>query len=106
MDLQVILGSFGHWHGGFWLKSLKNSPLMLFLPQASATNPTLHDHHRPDDHLRTTVHHSLDPLGAGEMDLQVILCRSFVRLQDLFKWENCGTLIFTNMVYTPEQTRH
>jgi hypothetical protein len=44
-----------------------------FLPQASATNPTLHDHHRPDDHLRTTVHHSLDPLGAGEMDLQVIL---------------------------------
>jgi hypothetical protein len=33
-------------------------------------------------------------------------CRSFVRLQDLFKWENCGTLIFTNMVYTSEQTRH
>jgi hypothetical protein len=36
----------------------------------------------------------------------VSLCRSFVRLQDLFKWENCGTLIFTNMVYTSEQTRH
>jgi hypothetical protein len=31
-------------------------------------------------------------------------CGSFVRLQDLFKWENCGTLIFTNMVYTSEQT--
>ncbi len=45
----------------------------LFLPQVSATNPTLHDHHGPDDHLRTTVDHSFDPLGAGEMDLQVIL---------------------------------
>jgi hypothetical protein len=26
MDLQVILGSFGHWQGGLWLTSLKNSP--------------------------------------------------------------------------------
>jgi hypothetical protein len=41
MDLQVILGSFGHWWGGLWLRSLKNS--LLLLPQISATNPTLHD---------------------------------------------------------------
>jgi hypothetical protein len=31
MDLQVILGSFGHRQGRLLLKSLKNSPL-LFLP--------------------------------------------------------------------------
>jgi hypothetical protein len=71
MDLQVILGPFQHWQGGLWLTSLKY--LAYFCPQVSATNPTLHDHHVPDDHLRTTVHHSSDPLGAGEMDLQVIL---------------------------------
>jgi hypothetical protein len=72
IDLQVILGSFGHWWGGLWLRSLKNS--LLFLPQVLATNPTLHDQPRPDDRLRTTVHHySFDPLGAGEIDLQVIL---------------------------------
>jgi hypothetical protein len=28
MDLQVILGIFGHWQqGGLWLRSLKNSPV-------------------------------------------------------------------------------
>jgi hypothetical protein len=128
MDLQVILGSFCHWQGRLWLRSLKNSPTnptlhnamdqitisgplftifgsngsllngvsghslviwplagrivaqksenltcFLFLPQVSATNQTPRDCHRPDDHLRTTVHHFLDPLGAGEMDLHVIL---------------------------------
>jgi hypothetical protein len=41
----------------------------LLLPQVWATNPTLHGHHGLDDHLKTTI----DPLGAGEMDLQVIL---------------------------------
>jgi hypothetical protein len=50
---------------------LTNSPVLV--PQVLATNPTLHDHHGSDDHLRTTVHHSFDPLGAGEMDLQVNL---------------------------------
>ena len=71
MDLQVILGSFDHWQGGLWPRSLKNS--YLFLPQVLATNPTLHNCHGPNNHVRTTVHHSLDPLGAGEMDLQAIL---------------------------------
>jgi hypothetical protein len=70
-DLQVILGSFGHWQGGLWLGSLKNSP--VFAPSLGHKSITLHDHHRPDDHLRTTIHHSFDPLGAGENDLQVIL---------------------------------
>jgi hypothetical protein len=59
MDLQVVLGSFGHWQGGLWLRSLKNSPVFV-APQVSATNPTLHDHHGQNDHLRTTVHHSFD----------------------------------------------
>jgi hypothetical protein len=45
----------------------------LLLPQVSAMNPTPHHHHRPEEHLRTTVHHSLNPFEAGEMDLQVIL---------------------------------
>jgi hypothetical protein len=49
MDLQVILGPFGHWQGGLWLKSLKTH--LLFLSQASATNPTLHDNHGPDDQM-------------------------------------------------------
>jgi hypothetical protein len=40
MNLQVILGSFGHWQGGLWLRSLKNSP--VFAPFL-ATNPTLHN---------------------------------------------------------------
>jgi DNA-binding transcriptional LysR family regulator len=71
MDLQVILGSFGHWQGGLWLRSLKNSP--VFAPQVLATNPTFHDHQGPNDDLRCTVHQSFDPLEAGEMDLQVIL---------------------------------
>jgi hypothetical protein len=71
MYLKVILASFGHCLGGLWLRSLKNS--LLFLPQVSATNPTLNDQPGSDDHLRTTVHHSFNPLGAGEMDLQVIL---------------------------------
>jgi hypothetical protein len=77
MDLQVVLRSFSHWQGGLWLRSLKNSPVftLRFLPQVWATNPTLHKHHRPDDHLKTTVsvHHCFDPLEAGEMDLQVVL---------------------------------
>jgi hypothetical protein len=47
--------------------------LPRFLPQVCATNPTLHSHCGPDDHLRTTVHHCFDPLEAGEMDLQVML---------------------------------
>jgi hypothetical protein len=54
-------------------------------------------------------YHLVDPLGDDEKDEQqsdVLDCGSFVRLQDLFKWENCGTLIFTNMVYTSEQTRY
>jgi hypothetical protein len=72
MDLLIILGSFGHWQGGLWLRSLKMKT-HLFLPQVLATNPTRHDHQGPNDYLRCTVHHSLDPLGAGEMDLQVIL---------------------------------
>jgi hypothetical protein len=89
---SVILGSFGHWQGGLWLRSLKqlagfcpyswvimfagkivarkSETTHLFLPQVLATNPT---HHGPDDRLMTTLHHSFDPLGAGEMDLQVIL---------------------------------
>jgi hypothetical protein len=72
MDLQFILGSFGHWQRGLWLRRLNNSPMCL--PQVLATNPTLHDHHRPDDRLRTTVCHSFDPSsGGGEMDLQFIL---------------------------------
>jgi hypothetical protein len=45
----------------------------LFLPQVLATNTTLHDHHRQDDYLGTTVCHSFDPLGGGKMDLQFIL---------------------------------
>jgi hypothetical protein len=32
MDLQVILGSFGHWQGRLLLKSLKNSPSAVFAP--------------------------------------------------------------------------
>jgi hypothetical protein len=73
MDLQVIpciLGSFGHLQGGLWLGSLNNSP--VFAPSFGHKS-NLDDRHRPDDHLRNTVHHSFDPLGAGEMDLQVIL---------------------------------
>jgi hypothetical protein len=72
MNLQVILGIFAHWQGGLWLRSLKNLPV---LPQDWATNPTLHGNHGPVDHLKTTVtvHHCFDPLGAGEMDLQVVL---------------------------------
>jgi hypothetical protein len=38
-----------------------------------ATNPTLHNHHRPDDCLRTTDHDSFDPLGVGKIDLWVVL---------------------------------
>jgi hypothetical protein len=34
MDLQVILGSFGHWQGGLWLRSLKNSPECCFCPKS------------------------------------------------------------------------
>jgi hypothetical protein len=32
---------------------------------------THHKQSAPDDQHRTTVHHSCDPLGAGEMDQQV-----------------------------------
>jgi hypothetical protein len=32
MDLQVILGSFGHWQGGLWLRSLENTP--VFAPNS------------------------------------------------------------------------
>jgi hypothetical protein len=75
MDLQFILGlgSFGHWQGGLWLRSLKNST-PLFAPSSlsnKSNNPR--PQQGPDDHFRTTVHHSLDRLGAGEMDLQFIL---------------------------------
>jgi hypothetical protein len=34
MDLQVILGSFGHWQGGLRLRSLKNSPECCFCPKS------------------------------------------------------------------------
>jgi hypothetical protein len=75
MDLQAILGSFGHWQGGLWLNRQTEKTHLFLLPQLSATNPTLQHHYgqMTDDHLRTTVHHSFDPSGAGEMDLQVIL---------------------------------
>jgi hypothetical protein len=41
IDLQVILGSFGHWWGGLWLRSLKNSP--VFAPSLShkSNSPSL-----------------------------------------------------------------
>jgi hypothetical protein len=65
MDLRVILGSFGNWQGGLWLRNLKNSTFF--------TNPTIQNHHRPDDCLRTTDHNSFDPLVAGKMDLWVVL---------------------------------
>jgi hypothetical protein len=35
---------------------------------------TCHKQSAPDDQHRTTVHHSCDPLGAGEMDQQVLAC--------------------------------
>jgi hypothetical protein len=74
MDLQFILGSFGHWQEGLWLRRLKSEQLTYgFAPSLAATNPTLNDHHGQDDHLRTTVCHSFDPLGGGEMDLQFFL---------------------------------
>jgi hypothetical protein len=73
MDLQVILGSFGHWQGGMVAQQSENENSYLFLPQVLATNPTLHDHQGPNDHLRCNVHQSFDPLGAGEIDLQIIL---------------------------------
>jgi hypothetical protein len=40
MDLQVIFGSFGHWQGGLWLKSLKNSPSAVFAPSLSHKSNT------------------------------------------------------------------
>jgi hypothetical protein len=39
MDLQVILWSFGHWQGGLWLRSLKNSP--VFAPSLGHKSNTL-----------------------------------------------------------------
>jgi hypothetical protein len=73
MDLQVILGSFGHWQGGLWLRSLKVSPAFAPKSRPQIQHSMTTTHQRPDDHLKTTVHHCFDPLGAGEMDLQVIL---------------------------------
>jgi hypothetical protein len=41
---------------------------------------THHKQSAPDDQHRTAVHHSCDPLGAGEMDQQVLA-------------EHCGCLV-------------
>jgi hypothetical protein len=40
----------------------------MLLPQVSTTNPTLHGHHKPDDDLRTNVHHCFNPSRAGDME--------------------------------------
>jgi hypothetical protein len=34
MDLQVILGSFGHWQGGLWLSNLKMKTHTCFCPKS------------------------------------------------------------------------
>jgi hypothetical protein len=49
---------------------LKKSP-HLILPHSLEKFMTHHKQSAPDDQHRTTVHHSSDPLGAGEMDQQV-----------------------------------
>ena len=40
----------------------------LFLPPAWETHSTFNDPHGMNEHLRTIDHHSIDPLGACEMD--------------------------------------
>jgi hypothetical protein len=40
MDLQAILGSFGHWQGGLWLRSLKNSPAVCPMSQPQIQHST------------------------------------------------------------------
>ena len=47
---------------------------------------TRHKQSAPDDQHRTAVHHSCDPLGAGEMDQQV-----FAEHCDRLVVEDCGS---------------
>jgi hypothetical protein len=54
---------------GFWLRSLKNH--LKFAPSLEKFM-TRHKQSAPDDKHRTIVHHSCDPLGAGEMDQEVL----------------------------------
>jgi hypothetical protein len=60
----------------------KSEKTQKFLPQVSATNPTLCAHHRPYDHLRTTVHHYFDPLGADEMVCMLFLGHLAIGVED------------------------
>jgi hypothetical protein len=51
----------------------KSEKLTWFFPKSLSNKSNTPQCHGLDDCLRTTVHHSFDILGAGEMDLQVIL---------------------------------
>jgi hypothetical protein len=70
---SLFLGhlAISSWQEGLWLRRLNNSP--VFAPSLGHKSNTPLYYHRPDDRLRTTVCHSFDPLGGGEMDLQFIL---------------------------------
>ena len=71
-----------HWELVKWISSLlvgvvvigeeycgsEVGKIHLFLSPAWETHPTFNDPHRMNEHLRTIDHHSLDPLGACEMD--------------------------------------
>jgi hypothetical protein len=76
-----------------WLRSWKNQ---IILPHKLEKFMTRHKQSAPDDQHRTTVHHSCDPLGAGEMDQQVFDCHSGCLVV-----EDCGMEATKNHLILP-----
>jgi hypothetical protein len=67
------------------------------LPQVSATNPTFHDHHRPDDHLRTTMF----IIVLIHWELVKWICRLFLDHLAIGR-EDCGSEVWKTHLHLPQ----
>jgi hypothetical protein len=89
-----LVTSIAVWQGGLWLRSLKTQ---LFLPQVSATNPTPHDRHRPDDHLSGPA---LFIILWIHWELVKWICRLFLGHLAIDGREDCGSEVWrTSSIY-------